>query len=116
MAVSRILSARLRDLCLSLANFLRRSAPKIAGEAEFRERPNDPFGWIDIPEAHAVAIVVLKFVMIVVIAFPQREQREKPGIPRAAFGRVGLTAHDMTRTVDQEGAVLHNDDASDAGD
>ena len=53
--------------------------------------------------------------MIIVITFAEGEDGEKKRISRTALGRVGLGPQRVAGAVNQEGAVLQNDDARDAG-
>ena len=54
-------------------------------QADFGERPDYPLRRVELPGLYAVAIVVLKFVVIVVIAFAESHERRQPGIASAAF-------------------------------
>ena len=63
---------RLRSL-----NRLAGCAPEAAGQSDFGEEPDDPFRRIPLPRFYSVAIIMLKFMVIVVIAFPEREQRHE---------------------------------------
>lgn len=60
-------------------------APQIPDDAQFRKCPDDPFRRIELPRLHAVAVVVLKFVVIVVIALAEREKSQQERIARGAF-------------------------------
>jgi len=98
------LCARLRDL-----NRLARDATQIAGEAELRQDPNQPFRWIPLPRFHSVTVIVLKFVMIVVIALAERKQCHEERVACAASCRIRLAPDSMTGRVNQERAVLEHD-------
>ena len=66
--------ARAANLRLRSFNRLAGCAPEVADEPNSGEQPDDPFRRIPLPRFYAVAIIVLKFVVIVVIAFPESEQ------------------------------------------
>ena len=55
-------------------------ATKIVGQAEFAQRPNQPFRRIEIIPSNAIAIIALIHMMIVVVTLPKREQRNPPTI------------------------------------
>jgi hypothetical protein len=57
-------------------SFLRDSA-QTTRQAELRQNPDQPFRRIPLPRLHAITIVVLKFVVIIVIAFAEGEQRQE---------------------------------------
>ncbi len=57
---------------------------------------------------------MLKFMVIVVIAFAHGKKRDEPGVARGTFGGIGLSTEDMAGAVDHECAVLQEDDPSDA--
>jgi hypothetical protein len=59
--------------------------PQMIRQADFGERPDYPLRRVELPWLYAIAIVVLKLVVIVVIAFAKRHERRQPGIPGAAF-------------------------------
>src|ERR1044072_1740662 len=79
-------------LLLRQENLVLGDAPEVAGETDFRQRPDDPFGGIEVPRFHTVAVVVLKLVVIVVITLAEREDRQEKGISRAAFCGIRLAA------------------------
>src|SRR5438128_2520824 len=62
------------NLRLRSLNRLAGCAPEAADQSNSGEQPDDPFRRIPLPRFYAVAIIVLKFVVIVVIAFPESEQ------------------------------------------
>src|ERR1700745_4310126 len=90
-------------------NCFRRNAPQTAGQSELRQSPDQPFGRIPLPRLHAVAVIVLKFVVIIVIAFAESEYRHQTRIARAASGSITLAPDCMTGRVNQERAVLEHD-------
>src|SRR5690349_7718798 len=68
-----------------------------------------------MPWPHAITIIVLKFVVIVMIAFAEGKKSNQPGIPCRALGRIRLSPENMAGTVDQERAMLQNDHPSHPG-
>src|SRR6266705_6900623 len=91
-------------------NCFRWNAAETAGQAQLRQSPDQPFGRVPLPRLHAVAVIVLKFVVIIVIAFAESEYRHQKRISRAASCRIRLTPKRMAGGVNQEGAVLEHDD------
>ena len=53
---------------------------------EFRQRPDEPLGRVELPWLHSVTVVMLKFVVVVVIAFAHGEKGEEERVARAAPG------------------------------
>ena len=62
------------------------NAAQIPSQPEFRKGPNDPLGRIDLPWFYSVAVVMLKLMVIVVIAFAESEEGQEKRIARAASG------------------------------
>src|SRR5437667_11068745 len=91
-------------------NCFRRNAAETAGQSELRQSPDQPFGRIPLPRLHAIAVIVLKFVVIIVIAFAESEYRHQKRIARAASCRIRLAPDGMAGRVDQERAELEHDD------
>src|SRR5207248_7029695 len=87
------------------------NAAQVLREPQFRERPDDPLGRIELPWFYSIAIVVLKLMVIVMIAFAESEEGQEERIARAAFLRIGLPPDGVTGAVDEEGAMLQDDDA-----
>ena len=54
-------------------------------------------------------------MVIIVVAFAERYESHQPRVARAAPGGIGLSADVMAERVDAEGAVLHDNHASYAG-
>src|SRR6202040_1682109 len=48
-------------------NSLCRNAAQLSDEPDFRQCPNNPFCRVELPGLHAVAVVILKFMMIVMV-------------------------------------------------
>src|SRR5206468_12336063 len=91
-------------------NCFGRNAAETAGQSELRQSPDQPFGRVPLPRLHAVAVIVLKFVVIIVIAFAESEYRHQKRISRAASCGIRLTPKRMAGGVNQEVAVLELDD------
>src|ERR1700674_721991 len=89
---------------------------QVLREPQFRERPDDPLGRIELPWLHPIAIVMLKLMVIVMITFAESEESEEKRIARAALFRIGLAPDGVTGAVDEEGAMLQDDYARPAGD
>src|SRR6266446_2428351 len=90
-------------------NCCRRNAAETAGQSELRQSPDQPFGRVPLPRFHAVAVIVLKFVVIIVIALAESEYRHQKRIARAAFCRIGLAPDRVAGGVNQERAMLQHD-------
>ena len=58
-------------------DLLRGDAAKMRGDSQFGKDPDEPFRRVPLPRFHPVAVIVLKFVVIVVVALAQSEEREK---------------------------------------
>ena len=80
-------------------NLICRDAAQIVNESKFRKRPDKPFGRIKLPRLYAIAVVVLKFVVIVVITFAHGEEGKEERIARATFRRIRLPADGVTCAV-----------------
>src|SRR5438128_1232735 len=53
------------------------NTPEAGSDTQFGENPDQPLGRIPLPRFHTIAVIVLKFVVIVVVALPEGEDREK---------------------------------------
>src|ERR1700730_9293381 len=95
-------------------NCFRWNAAQTAGQTELRQSPDQPFGRVPLPWFYPVAIVVLKFVMIIVVALAESEYCHQKRIACAASCRIRLTPHCVAGGVNQEGTVLEHDDLRDA--
>ena len=104
------------DSCLRRGNCFLGHAAKTGRQSELRENPDQPLGWVPLPRFHAIAIIVLKFVMIIVIALAKGKQRHEKRIARAAPCRIGLASDRMTSGVDEERAMLEHNHFCDAAD
>ena len=82
-----------------------RHALQLACETEPRQRRDQPFRRVVLPPAHAVAVVVLKDVMEVVIALAIGEKRERAVVARGVLVGVRLRAPHVGERVDAGGAV-----------
>ena len=87
------------------------NAAQFADQAETGEGPDQPLGRVDLPGLHAVAVIVLKLVMIVVVPLAEGHDRHQPRVTGAAFGRVGALAEVVAHRIDAKGTVLKDDDA-----
>ena len=85
-------------------------------KTHLRKSPDDPFGRIEVPWFHAVAVIVLKLMVIVMITFAEGNERHNEGVARTAFRRVRLTAKNVAGAVNEEGCVLGRYDPGDAAD
>jgi len=97
-------------------NFFGRNTTQLPSEAEFGQRPDQPLCRIDLPRLHAVAVVMLKFVMIIMVPLAKGHDRHEPPVACAAFGRIRAVADIVAKRIDAESAVLENDNACDARD
>ncbi len=88
---------------------------EFSGEPEFVKGPNGPFGGVEMPRFHPVTIVVLKFVMIIVVAFTEGYEGHHPAVASSAAGGIRLGAEGVTEGVDAEGAMLDSNEAGDPG-
>jgi hypothetical protein len=93
----------------------RKAHGELRGKAEFRQSPNDPLGRIELPWLHAVAVIVLKLVVIVVVAFAKGEDSHEPGVTSAAVRGVGAIAKVVAERIDAERAVLEEDHTGHTG-
>ena len=76
-------------------------------EAQFGQGPNDPFGRISAG-LYPVSIIPLKFVMIIMIAFPHGENGGNPTVPSTVAGGVGPLSNHVTKGIDAESGVLNH--------
>ncbi len=95
---------------------VRGDLPEIAGEAQFVEGPDGPLGGIELPRLYAVAVIVLKLVVIIVIALAEGDQSHDPAIPGAAPAGVRPRAERVAGGIDAEGAMLETHHARHAAD
>ena len=58
-------------------DFLRGDAAEMRGDSQLGQHPDEPLGRIPLPRLYAVAVIVLKFVVIIVVALAQGEEGEK---------------------------------------
>src|SRR5260370_3497261 len=91
-------------------NRFRWNAAETARQSELRQSPDQPFGRVPLPRLHAVAVIVLKFVMIIVIAFAESEYRHQKRIARAASDPIRRAPDCMAGQVYKERAALLLDD------
>src|ERR1700745_1129497 len=61
-------------------NFFGRNTAQLSSEAEFGQRPDQPLCRVDLPRLYAVAVVMLKFVMIIMVPFAQGHDRHEPPV------------------------------------
>ena len=54
------------------------NAAQLPGQTELRQGPDNPFRWINLSPFHSVAVIVLKFVMIIMITFTEGHDRHDP--------------------------------------
>lgn len=93
----------------SFGNLFGRYATEIVSKTELVQTPDDPLGGVIVPALHAIAVVVLKLVMIVVIPLTEGDQRHEAAIAGGATAGVGLPADGMAERIDAEGRMLHGD-------
>ena len=89
---------------------------QIPNESEPGQGPDDPFGRIELPGLHPIAVIMLKLVVIIVVALAEGKQGQQKGIARAAFSGIRLAADGVTGAVDEEGAVLQKNNPRYPGD
>jgi hypothetical protein len=99
---------RFGELCKE--DFFLGDAAQFADQTETGEGPDQPFGRVDLPRLHAVAIIMLKLVVIIMVPLAEGHDRHEPGVTGAAFGRVGALAEVVAHRIDAKGAVLKDDD------
>ena len=92
-------------------DFLPGNTAQFADQAELGEGPDEPLRGIELPRLHAVAVIVLKLVMIVMVALAEGDDRHEPRVAGAAFGRIGTIAEVVAQRIDAKGTVLKDDDA-----
>ena len=63
---------------LSAANRAGRDTTQLLCQADFCECPDDPLCGIELPGLHAIAIVVWKLMVIVMVAFAEGHQGHQP--------------------------------------
>ena len=90
--------------------------PEISGETQFIEDPNDPLGGIELPRFDPVAVVVLKFVVIVMVPLAECDERHDPAIAGAAPAGVRPGAERVAGGIDAESTVLEENHPRDAAD
>ena len=95
--------------------FIRHTA-QFGDEPEFFQCANRPLGGVKLPWLHAVAVVVLKLVVEVVVALAKGEQRHQPTVARGTACRVGLAAERVAEAVDEKGHVMHGHQPRHAAD
>ena len=66
-----------RNSGLGRSNRLRRGFSEVAGQPGFGEEPDYPLRGIPLPGFNSVAVVVLKFMMIIVITFSEGKDRHQ---------------------------------------
>ena len=86
MLAGRTSATRVSGFSLRGLNLICRNAAQISNKSYFRQRPDEPLGRVKLPWLHSVTVVVLKFVLVVVIAFAHGEKGEKERVARAAPG------------------------------
>jgi len=93
---------------------MRGNLPQVAGKTEFAQRPDRPFGGIKLPWLHAIAVIVLKLVMIVVISLAEGDERHDPAIACTAPAGVRPRAKRMACGIDAKRAMLQAHHPGDA--
>src|SRR5690348_81719 len=91
-----------------------RSTLESLGESDDREARDDPLGGIELPPAHAIAVVVRKDVVEVVIALAVGDERQYRIVASCVLVRVRTCSPHMGQRVDEERDVMANDEAEDA--
>ncbi len=66
-------------------DLFRGNSAKLADEADLGQRPDNPFGRIDLPGLNSVPVVMLKLVVIVMIPFAEGKDGEEPRVASTAF-------------------------------
>ena len=69
------LETQLRFGELGKENLFRGNPAKFLGEVELRQSPDDPLRRVELPRFHAIAVIVLKLVMKVMVALAQGNDR-----------------------------------------
>ena len=98
----------------------RRGAPCRRGSAEVEPSPanhggNQPLAWVPVVPNTTVAVVGLEGVVVVVVALAVSEERQPDRVAGGVLIRVRLGSEHVGPAVDQEGRVLDEDDAHEAG-
>lgn len=94
-----------------LDDFFVRNGAQIRGQPYLIQQPDRPFGGIELPFANSIAVVVLKFVVVVVVAFAEGADRHEETIAGGAGAGVGTAADPVAQRIDAKGHVMHDHNA-----
>ena len=89
---------------------------QVADEADFFQNPDRPFGGIELPGFHAVAVVVLKLVVKIVIALAEGEDGHEKAVAGRDFAGIRTLADPMAERVNAKCHVVNDHHAGHAGD
>jgi hypothetical protein len=93
-----------------------RDTTEVLGEAEAMKDPDGPFGGIELPRFHSVAVVMLEGMVKVVITFAEREEGHQTAVACGAAIGVGLAPNGMAEGIDEKGHLLHEYRPCDSGE
>ena len=116
MLASRTSATRVSGLLLRGLNLICRNAAQISNKSQFGQRPDEPLGRVKLPWLHSVAVVVLKFVVVVVIAFAHGKKSKEERIARSAFFGIRLSSDRVTCAINEERAMLQDNDSRNSRD
>ncbi len=100
----------------SFEDFFLRHGAQVPSEANFFEEPDCPFGGVELPRLHAVAIVVLKLVVEVVVALAKGKNRHEQAVAGRDIAGIWALADPVAEGVDAECHMMHEHDPRHAGD
>ena len=95
---------------LGFDDFFLRHGAESMHKADFFEEPDRPFGRVELPGLHAVAIIVLKFMVEVVVALAKRENRHEQAVACRDIAGIRTLADPVAERVDAKGHVMHEHD------
>ena len=90
------------------------AALQVFGQAHIRQTGNQPFGGVDVKPLDAVAIVVLKQVVVVVITLTVGEDRQEIVVARGVLVGVRAAAPNVRQRIDKECGLMAPHQASQA--
>ncbi len=117
-AAAETLTSRVRWVSRSSARKMAcaETLRRLLARPSFVKGPDAPLGGVELPRLHAVAVIVLKLVVIVVVPLAEGHQRHDPAIAGAATARVRPRAERVAGGIDAKGAMLEADHAGNAAD
>mmetsp|Transcript_6305 Transcript_6305/g.19042 ORF Transcript_6305/g.19042 Transcript_6305/m.19042 type:complete len:280 (-) Transcript_6305:311-1150(-) len=105
---------RLLDLYLRLANLVFRKSDELRRLSDQREELDDPLCRVIVIPENAVAIVVRKLVVIVVVSLAKGDQRGQNVVIGGVSRRVGLCPKSVCKRVHTEGRLMDKEHSAHA--